>query len=120
MANSLFSGLNDAQSTVAFPETIKSNVHAQIFYGVLSTIFDSDESMYAMPELSAENSVEITKIIEKHSRVDWMNNKTIHERISRDIDDLVDRYEKECGLAVSFDTVDKMIESVKTVVQRRC
>ena len=107
------------RSTVTFPESIKNNVHAQAFYGVLSAIFDSDETVDAGPELSAEISMEITKIIEKHSRVDWTNNKTIHDRISQDIDDLFYRYEKERGLVVSFDTVDKIIENVKTVALRR-
>lgn len=107
------------RSTVTFPESIKNNVHAQAFYGVLSAIFDSDETVDISPEMSAEISMEITKIIEKHSRVDWTNNKTIHDRISQDIDDLFYRYEKERGLAVSFDTVDKVIENIKTVALRR-
>ena len=37
---------------------------------------------------------EITEIVATHSRVDWTNNKTIHDRISQDIDDLFYEYEK--------------------------
>ena len=54
-----------------------------------------------------------------HSQVDWSNNKTIHDRISQDIDDLFYNYEKERGLKLSFDTIDKVIENVKTVALRR-
>ena len=54
-----------------------------------------------------------------HSQVDWTNNKTIHDRISQDIDDLFYDYEKERGLELSFDTIDKIIENVKTVALRR-
>ena len=54
-----------------------------------------------------------------HSQVDWTNNKTIHDRISQDIDDLFYGYEKERGLKLSFDTIDKIIENVKTVALRR-
>ena len=54
-----------------------------------------------------------------HSQVDWTNNKTIHDRISQDIDDLFYNYEKERGLKLSFDTIDKIIENVKTVALRR-
>ena len=54
-----------------------------------------------------------------HSQVDWTNNKTIHDRISQDIDDLFYDYEKERGLKLSFDTIDKIIENVKTVALRR-
>ena len=62
---------------------------------------------------------EITKIVANHSQVDWTNNKTIHDRISQDIDDLFYDYEKERGLKLSFDTIDKIIENVKTVALRR-
>ena len=62
---------------------------------------------------------EITKIVANHSQVDWTNNKTIHDRISQDIDDLFYDYEKERGLKLSFDTIDKVIENVKTVALRR-
>ena len=102
-----------------YPESIKNNVHAQAFYGVLSAIFDSDEDVSIEADIIAEISIEVTKIIEKHSRVDWTNNKTIHDRISQDIDDLFYMYEQEQGLIVSFDTVDKVIENVKTVALRR-
>ena len=94
-------------------------MHAQAFYGVLSAIFDSDEDVSIEADMIAEISIEVTKIIEKHSRVDWTNNKTIHDRISQDIDDLFYMYEQEQGLIVSFDTVDKVIENVKTVALRR-
>ena len=62
---------------------------------------------------------EITKIVANHSQVGWTNNKTIHDRISQDIDDLFYDYEKERGLKLSFDTIDKIIENVKTVALRR-
>lgn len=88
-------------------------------YGVMSAIFDSDEEVDIETDMIAEISIEITKIIEKHSRVDWTNNKTIHDRISQDIDDLFYSYEQDRGLIVSFDTIDKIIENIKTVALRR-
>ena len=105
--------------TASYPESIKNNVHAQAFYGVLCAIFDEVESESIDADFAAEISQEITKIIEKHSQVDWTNNKTIHDRISQDIDDLFFEYQKGRGLALSFDTVDKVIENVKTVALRR-
>lgn len=71
------------------------------------------------PDFAAEIAEEITKIVANHSQVDWTNNKTIHDRISQDIDDLFYDYEKERGLKLSFDTIDKIIENVKTVALRR-
>ena len=57
--------------------------------------------------------------MDNHSLVDCTNNKKIHDRISQDIDDLFYDYEKERGLKLSFDTIDKIIENVKTVALRR-
>lgn len=107
------------KSTVSYPESIKNNVHAQAFYGVLSAIFDQAEEVQVPSDTVAEIAAQITEIVAHHSQVDWTNNKTIHDRISQDIDDLFYEYEKEHGLKLSFDTIDKIIENVKTVALRR-
>lgn len=107
------------RSTISYPESIKNNVHAQAFYGVLSAIFDGEMDICIEPDFVAEISKEVTKIIANHSQVDWTNNKTIHDRISQAIDDLFYRYETDRGLILSFDTIDKVIENVKTVALRR-
>lgn len=107
------------KSAVSYPERIKNNVHAQAFYGVLTAIFDEVTDQNIEPDFAAEISEEITKIVSKHSQVDWTNNKTIHDRISQDIDDLFYEYEKERGLTLSFDDIDKIIENVKTIALRR-
>lgn len=107
------------KSTVSYPERIKNNVHAQAFYGVLTALFDEVEDERITPDFVAEVSEEITKIVASHSQVDWTNNKTIHDRISQDIDDLFYKYEKEHGLKLSFDLIDKIIDNVKTVALRR-
>lgn len=107
------------RSTVRYPERIKNNVHAQAFFGVLTALFDEVEDERITPDFVAEVSEEITKIVASHSQVDWTNNKTIHDRISQDIDDLFYKYEKEHGLKLSFDLIDKIIDNVKTVALRR-
>ena len=107
------------RSTVSYPERIKNNVHAQAFFGVLTALFDEVEDERIIPDFVAEVSEEITKIVASHSQVDWTNNKTIHDRISQDIDDLFYKYEKERGLKLSFDLIDKVIDNVKTVALRR-
>ena len=107
------------KSTVSYPARIKNNVHAQAFFGVLTALFDEVEDERITPDFVAEVSEEITKIAASHSQVDWTNNKTIHDRISQDIDDLFYKYEKEHGLKLSFDLIDKIIDNVKTVALRR-
>lgn len=107
------------RSTVSYPERIKHNVHAQAFYGVLTALFDDAQVEEMTPDFAAEIAEEITSIIVKHSRVDWTNNQTIHNRISQDIDDLFYEYEKNRGVVLDFDIIDKIIENVKTVALRR-
>ena len=107
------------RSTVSYPARIKNNVHAQAFFGVLTALFDEVEDERITPDFVAEVSEEITKIVASHSQVDWTNNKTIHDRISQDIDDLFYKYEKERSLKLSFDLIDKIIDNVKTVALRR-
>ena len=107
------------KSTVTYPEAIKNNVHAQAFYGVLSAVFDNEKEVKVSSDFVAEVAEEVTKIVANHSQVDWTSNKAIHDRISQDIDDLFYDYEKKRGLKLSFDTIDKIIENVKTVALRR-
>lgn len=116
---SIMEDYRQGKTDIRYPEKIKNNVHAQAFYGVISAILDDEMDISGSADLLSGISIEITQIIEKHSRVDWTNNKTIHDRIAQDIDDLFYRYEKEQGLKLSFDTIDKVIENVKTVALRR-
>ena len=103
---------------ITYPEMIKENVHAQAFFGVATAIF-SEYNAGIPAGVAAEISLEITKIIERHSKIDWTHNKTIHDRIAQDIDDLFYNYEKERGLKLPFDVIDKVIENIKTVALRR-
>lgn len=116
---SIMEDYHAGKSTVSYPESIKHNVHAQAFYGVLSALFDEAQVEEMTADFAAEIAIEITAIIAKHSQVDWTNNQTIHDRISQDIDDLFYDYEKDRGLKLDFEVIDKIIENVKTVALRR-
>ena len=116
---SIMEDYHAGKSTVSYPDRIKHNVHAQAFYGVITALFDDAQVAEMTPEFAAEIAEDITAIIANHSQVDWTNNQTIHDRISQDIDDLFYAYEKERGLMLDFDLIDKIIENVKTVALRR-
>lgn len=107
------------KTTIVYPERIKNNVHAQAFFGVISAIFTSIENNPVDSDFAAEISEAITNIIAEHNQVDWSNNVTIQDRIAQNIDDLFYKYEKERGLKLSFDVIDKIIENVKIVALRR-
>ena len=116
---SILDDYHAGKSTVSYPESIKHNVHAQAFYGVITALFDDAKVEGMTADFAAEIATEITAIIAKHSQVDWTHNRTIHDRISQDIDDLFYEYEKERGFALEFELIDKIIENVKTVALRR-
>ena len=116
---SIMEDYHAGKSTVSYPESIKHNVHSQAFFGVISALFDDAQVEGMTADFIAEIATEITAIIAKHSQVDWTNNQTIHDRISQDIDDLFYGYEKERGLELEFELIDKIIENVKTVALRR-
>ncbi len=103
------------KSDVSYPEKIKGNVHAQAFYGVINAILSNKCEI----DFIAEVAIQITNIIQKHSMVDWTNNKSIHDKIAQDIDDLFYNYEKKQGIKLDFNTIDMIIENVKTVALRR-
>lgn len=127
------SGVTD----IKYPDKLKNNLHAQAFYGVVGAILNdeldnpnnaymaSENSVYCVgrketnQDIIADIAIKITSIIEKHSRVDWTNNKSIHDKIAQDIDDLFYDYEIEGKFKLPFDVIDKVIENVKTTALRR-
>jgi type I restriction enzyme R subunit len=103
---------------VSYPESIKGNLHAQAFYGVILAILD-DAKLNLDNEIVAQISKEITNIVESHDTVDWQTNIDIHNKIAQDIDDMFFDLEKEQGIKLDFDVIDKVIENIITVSLRR-
>ncbi|WP_279222067.1 type I restriction enzyme endonuclease domain-containing protein [Heliophilum fasciatum] len=104
---------------VEYPECIRQNSHAQAFYGVICEEADEYSVDDGRTEILALLAMDITSIIEKHSKVDWHNNPEVHNKIAQEIDDLMYRYEKQHGLHLSYDQIDKIIENVKMVARTR-
>ena len=106
-------------TNITYPERIKGNVHAQAFYGVITAILDDVMDIYANMELMCDISLRVTDIVDEHNMIDWQTNLDVHNRIAQNIDDMFFEIEKETGIKVDFDTVDRIIENVITVALRR-
>lgn len=104
---------------IVYPEKIKSNPHAQAFYGVVSAIMDDETDLAENVDIIADIAIAITDIIKAHDTVDWHNNIDIHNKIAQDIDDMFYELEKAKGFKVEFNVIDKIIENVITVALRR-
>ena len=95
----------------------KVNVHDFVFKNEKSFNY-KEVSEQAYEEIMAASEA-ITQIVSEHRQVGWTENKTIHDRISQDIDDLFYAYEKNRGVKLPFDVIDKIIDNVLTVAIRR-
>jgi type I restriction enzyme R subunit len=106
-------------TTVFYPEKIKGNLHAQAFYGVISTILKDIQNLSSEIDIIADITLAITEIIERNNYVDWQSNTDVHKKIAQDIDNLFYKYEQSVNFKVDFDTIDKITENIKTVALRR-
>lgn len=126
------------RSEIIYPESIKNNVHAQAFYGVIVPLvaeekkdnrflaaetqepFGTEEyTKISMQDFCALIAIEIVKIVKKRSKVDMAHNQTIRDQIAQDIDDLFFECEKKYGIKFAYATVDKIIDNIETVALRR-
>lgn len=95
------------------------NTHNAMIDCVLKEDDGYKNNSTSLQDIIADISIEITDIIEKHSRVDWTNNTTVHKKIEQDIDDMFYEYECEGKLKLSFEVIDKIIDNVKNTALGR-
>ncbi len=116
---SIMADYRKGTTNIVYPEKIKGNVHAQAFYGVITAILDDVMDINSNIGLISDISLRVTEIVNEHNMVDWQTSKDIHNKIAQDIDDMFYEIEKEKGIKIDFDSIDKIIENVITVALRR-
>ncbi|MEK4886021.1 type I restriction endonuclease subunit R [Bacillus sp. FSL W8-1127] len=109
------------ESSERYPEVIKENWNAQAFYGVTKDILSETKETAASYDTNTlgDLALKIDEIIKKHQKVDWHDNVEIHNRIAQELDDLLFDFKEKQNLEIDFDTIDKIIEQIKTVALRR-
>lgn len=118
--NVLLQEFRQGESEEIYPTVIKDNGHAQAFYGVTKELLTMKDEQFSYGEEDlADLALKMDKIIKQHQKVDWHNNLQIHNRIAQDIDDLLFDFSKENNVTLDFDTIDKVIEQIKTVAIKR-
>ena len=65
---------------------------------------------FITPELRAD--VEMRKEIESKVKVDWHNNKDIHNELAQFIEDTIYTYKARKNINISFDEIDLIIEEI--------
>lgn len=109
------------ESSERYPEIIKENRNAQAFYGVTKDILSETKETAANYDTNTlgDLALKIDEIIQEHQKVDWHDNVEIHNRIAQELDDLLFDFKEKHNLDIDFDTIDKIIEQIKTVALRR-
>jgi type I restriction enzyme R subunit len=116
---SLLEDYRNGVTTISYPETIKGNLHAQAFYGVISGILKDIPHLPSEADTVTDITLAITEIIARNNYVDWQSNIDVHNRIANDIDELFYKYELNKNLRIDVDTIDKITENVKATALRR-
>lgn len=109
------------ESTEQYPTVIKENQNAQAFYGVTKDILSEtkETSESYNTDILGDLALNMDEIIKEHQKVDWHDNLEIHNRIAQELDDLLFDFKDKYDLDIDFDTIDKIIEQIKTVALRR-
>jgi type I restriction enzyme, R subunit len=102
-----------------YPEVIQKNPNAQAFYGVTKEILSEIKEASVSYDSLGKLALDIDQIIKEHSKIDWHDNIEVHNRMAQELDDLLYDFSKENQINIDFDTIDKIIEQVKTVALRR-
>ena len=105
------------KSNIYYPSIIEDNEHSQAFYGSIKEEFAPYTAL--SNDVIASLSIEVTKIIESHIKVDWKENPDIQNRIDQAIDDLLFVFSKQQGIDLDFSAIDKIINDLRTIALRR-
>ncbi|MGP4072887.1 type I restriction endonuclease subunit R [Piscibacillus sp. B03] len=102
-----------------YPSNIKGNGNAQAFYGVTKDILEEVKEATPSYEVVADLALDMDKIIQDETKVDWHNNTDVHKKIEQELDDLLYEFDQKHELGLDLDQIDKIIEHIKTVALRR-
>ena len=119
-------------SGTTYPEKIKHNVNAQAFYGVVKEVIEDEgfyqinsdmahetQPLYSIEEILANAALDVDKIIDKHSKVDWHDNDDVHKNIRYDLFDVLYQLCKENFPNASLNLIDMLTENIMKVALRR-
>lgn len=123
--NKVKNDFRQGYSGTSFPKIIKNHPHAQAFYGVVKDEIDKISDIVSKfdiedyEDILGELAIRVEEVIDKNSKVDWHDNLEVHNKISRDLNELFYEYKKKYFTGLSFSKIDTIIADIKTVALRR-
>lgn len=106
-------------SGIEYPNNIKDDKEAQVFYGTTANIFKEFNDGYEATESTAELAIDIKNIIGEYKQVDWHTNSDIHNKIAQELDDLIYDFKEMKGINLGYEQIDKMIEELIKIFLKR-
>lgn len=98
-------------SGINYPSNI-STENARAFYGVIYDRLITKMKENANIEELGDITLVIQKEIESKVKVDWHNNKDIHNELAQYIEDTIYTYKSRKNMDLSFDEIDLIIEEI--------
>ncbi len=98
-------------SGINYPSNITTE-NARAFYGVIYDRLVSKMNEKANIEELGDITLVIQKEIESKVKVDWHNNKDIHNELAQFIEDTIYTYKARKNINISFDEIDLIIEEI--------
>lgn len=102
-----------------FPSAIRAHEVAKAFYGIVREILGTEGPSILNRDDVAVAALGIDEIVLRNKIVDWTVNPDVQNRMKTEIEEyLFDRL-RQCDLAISFDSIDRIIEQCLDVARLR-
>lgn len=98
-------------SGISYPSNITTE-NSRAFYGVIYDRLITKMNENANIEELGDIALVIQKEIESKVKVDWHNNKDIHNELAQYIEDTIYTYKSRKNIDLSFDEIDLIIEEI--------
>ena len=113
-------------SGISYPDVINNMPDAQAFYGVvvaageLDGIYNLKNGKSVLSEEQiAKLSLQITDIVAKHTKVDWHDNRDVHNRMEQELEDLLFEFAEANNINLDFNQIDKILNETRIVALKR-
>ncbi|QWB96212.1 type I restriction endonuclease subunit R [Mycoplasmatota bacterium] len=123
--NKVKTDFRQGYSGASFPKIIKNHPNAQAFFGVVKDEIDKISDIVSLfdtedyEDIIGELSIKIEDVIDKNSKIDWHDNQEVHNKISRDLNEIFYEYKKKYFKSLTYSKIDVIIYDLKTVALRR-
>jgi type I restriction enzyme R subunit len=94
------------------PDSVRDHPQARAFFGALSDVLlvsNGKEKVKEINESLATAGLEIAKIVEGLTIVDWKRNRDVQRKMENQIEDFLMEHRKDMGLEMTFDEIDEIL-----------